>query len=362
MRSLVVLLLLAHASASDLSAQLDKALESVPAGGKAGVAVLDLTTDSWLYLADSDRPLSLASTTKLLIAAASFAQFGPQYQFSTRMVALGPQQGDSVPGLGIIGGGDPCLDGHFYDDDPDQAFLQWATHCKRLGIVRVAGDIVVDARLFAGPIRPSTYPQDVENQQRWYSAPASAFAWNDNCIEVRVVPTVPGHPADVQVRPHSARIQIRNLTRTTAGKGDSRFSVTRDGDQNIVTVSGTYAKATAWFPLAIATDPDLLAADHLKSLFERSGITVTGNVRLGSVDAGAGPLLVDLRHDLVPALTLMNQHSQNFYAEQMLRLVGARRGGDGSIDSGRRAVLEILAGPLGTSASTLTLLDGSGLS
>ena len=51
-------------------------------------------------------------------------------------------------------------------------------------------------------------PQDQDNQQRWYSAPASAFAWNDNCIEVRVVPTRVGERASIEgVRcsPHTFR-------------------------------------------------------------------------------------------------------------------------------------------------------------
>ncbi|MBA2482724.1 MAG: D-alanyl-D-alanine carboxypeptidase/D-alanyl-D-alanine-endopeptidase [Planctomycetes bacterium] len=362
MRFVLAFVLACVAGASEVAAKLDRALQAVPAGGRASVALLDLTTDTWVYQRQAEQPLSLASTTKLLTAAAAFAELGPAFRFSTRVVGIGPQHGDSLSGLGIIGGGDPCLDGHFYDEDPDLVFRQWADHCKRLGIARILGDIVIDNRLFAGPIRPETYPQDAENQQRWYSAPASAFAWNDNCIEVRMVPTVPGHPAEAQVRPHSRRIQVRNLTRTVAGKSDSRFSVTRDGDDNILTVSGTYTKPTAWFPLAIADEPDLLAADHLKHVLERAGIAVSGEVRIGAVEPNAGPLLIDLQHDLVPALTLMNQHSQNFYAEQVLRQIGAHRLRQGSIDAGCKAVLEVLAPALGRSAATVSLLDGSGLS
>ncbi len=364
--SAILVAILAGASptclGSDLSVRLDKALQSIPEGGEAGVAVYDLGADSWLYLSNSSQPLSLASTTKLLVSAAAYHELGPRFQFITRMAALGPLKAGSLPGIGIVGGGDPCFDGHFYDDDPDQAFLQWANHCKDIGVTRIDGDVVVDNHLFAGPIRPATYPQDAENLQRWYSAPASAFAWNDNCIEVRILPTVSGHPADVQTRPQCGLVPVRNLTRTVTGKGDSHTSITRDIAANTVTVSGTCAKPGAWFPLAIATDPDLLAGEHLKHLFEQAGIAISGSVRLGAVDLNAGPLLVDLHHDLQPALTLMNQHSQNFYAEQMLRLVGAHHAGEGSIDAGRKSVTEILTKLLGKDADSIALLDGSGLS
>jgi D-alanyl-D-alanine carboxypeptidase/D-alanyl-D-alanine-endopeptidase (penicillin-binding protein 4) len=350
------------AGASELSIRLDKALSSIPEGGQSGVAVYDFGSDTWLYLAGSNDPLALASTTKLLTTVAAYHFLGPQFQFVTRVVALGQPQNGSVPGIGVIGGGDPCFDEHFYEDDPEAPFAQWAKHLKEIGVTRVDGDVVVDGRLFSGPIRPATYPQDAENQQRWYSAPASAFAWNDNCIEVRVVPTVAGHPAEVQTRPQTPLVQARNLTRTVSAKSEARSAVNRDPNANAVTVSGTYAKTSAWFPLAIATDPDLLAGEQLKHELVEAGIDVSGTVRLGAVTPDGLPLLIEQRHDLQPALTLMNQHSQNFYAEQMLRMVGAQRSGTGSIESGCAAVMDALQRLLGKDAESVHLLDGSGLS
>jgi D-alanyl-D-alanine carboxypeptidase/D-alanyl-D-alanine-endopeptidase (penicillin-binding protein 4) len=363
MRGLALCVLLAAAPlpGSELSTRLDKALQTIPEGGQAGVAVYDLATDTWLYLSGSNDPLALASTTKLLTTVAAYDQLGPQYEFSTRVVALGAPHDGVLPALGVIGGGDPCFDEHFYDDDPDKPFLEWAARLHQLGIARIDGDIVIDARRFSGPIRPATYPQDAENQERWYSAPASAFAWNDNCIEVRVVPTVVGHPADIEVRPRSPLVQVRNLTRTVQAKAESRSAVNRDTDGNGVTVSGSFAKTTAWFPLAIATDPDQLAGDELKRCLEQAGIAVGGAVRLGEVDANA-PLLAETRHELQAALTLMNQHSQNFYAEQMLRLEGAQRFGQGSIEGGCAAAKESLGRLLGKDVEAIAQIDGSGLS
>ncbi len=148
--------------------------------------------------------------------------------------------------------------------------------------------------------------------------------------------------------------------RTAAGTATP--AVTRDGPTNAVTISGEVGKgSTAWFPIADASDPDLLAGGELAAVLVQEGIAIGGQVRLGAVDPGS-PLLIDQRHDLQPALELMNHNSQNFYAEQLLRLVGASRFHEGSIQAGVAAVKESLIALLGKDGQDVSLLDGSGLS
>lgn len=360
------ILLLASAltalAASDFDDRCAAVLAGLPAGGQAGVAVADAATGAPLFQRSGDRLLSLASTTKALVAAAALAELGPAFTFRTRVVGLGPVQDGAVPGIGVIGGGDPCLDEHFAERDPDAHFRGWAQQLRAAGVTMVRGDIVIDGRLFSGPSRPDTYPQDAENLSRWYSAPASAFAWNDNCIEVRVVPTRAGQPCEVQVRPRSPRIALVNLTRTASGKGDNRINVARDPAANTITVSGAYSAATAWFPLSIHSDPELLAGDHLKAVLLENGVHVAAgtSVRLGAVQGG--PALAGSEHPLLPALTVMNQHSQNFYGEQTLRVLGFLRAGEGSIAAGTRAVKQALLRLAGPAATDIELQDGSGLS
>ncbi len=362
LRILVLSVLATLALAADLDAKVGRILSAIPRGGQAGVAITDLMTGEQVVARNAAQTLSLASTTKALVAAAALAQLGPAFQFKTRIVALGPIQGGVIPGLGIIGGGDPCLDGHFSDDEPEKILAGWANSLRHQGVTTINGDIVIDGRLFSGPIRPTTYPQDQDNLQRWYSAPASAFAWNDNCIEVRVIPSRVGQAAIVEVRPRSARIEVDNRARTVAGNGDKAIFVTRALDANRVTVSGNYSQATPWFPLAIHEDPELLAGDQVRASLIANGITVTGQVRLGPVDPRRGPLLVEHLSPLVPAVSLMNKNSQNFYGEQILRVLGFQRFQEGSIVAGSRATIEALGHLIGPRAQDLTILDGSGLS
>jgi D-alanyl-D-alanine carboxypeptidase/D-alanyl-D-alanine-endopeptidase (penicillin-binding protein 4) len=345
------------------AASVDGLLAGVPAGGAAGVAMAELDQRQWVVRRNAEQRLSLASTTKLITTAATLIALGPDYRFRTRLVGLGALAPDgTLPGLGVIGGGSPCFDEHFAEGrDADNVFRGFAAELKRQGVKRVSGDLVIDNRLFSGPIRPATWPDDQANLQRWFSAPCAAFAWNDNCIEVRLIPGAVGAPCTVETRPRSPRIKVVNQTRTIAN-GVGKNAISRSLDSNTVVASGTCGRATAWFPLAIALEPDLLIGDHLKALLGDAGIPVDGAVRLGAVDAAAGPLLIDLNQPLVPAIEVCNQRSHNFYAEQFLRVLGAARAGEGSITAGVRAVSEVLTGKFGDGMGAMAQLDGCGLS
>lgn len=345
-----------------LADRLRPLLAEVPAGARAGIAVIDVDRGEWIVRAGSDRPLRMASLTKLLVAAAALYELGPDHAFATRVYALGPVVDGSVPGLGVVGDGSPCLDEHFTDRQPDRIFAAWAAQLRAAGITRIDGDLVIDGRLFQGPIRPPTYPSDHRNAQRWYSAPASAFAFNDNCIDVRVVPTDPGRPARVETRPRSPRIEIVNRTRTVSADPSDGIVVSRAHHANRLIVSGRYRETTAWFPLAIHADPDLLAGDHLAAQLADAGLRIAGDVRRAPVPADPERLLIEHRDPLLPALSILNGRSQNFYGEQILRVLGHRIRGRGSIADGAAAVLAILERELELPGAPVNLLDGSGLS
>lgn len=348
--------------AGELEARLLSALAVVPRGGDAAVAVWDCRAQRWRARLGDSAPLRLASTTKLLVAAAALLVLGPEFSFVTRVHALGPIAQGGVPGIGVVGGGDPTLDEHFWDGDPERCFRGWAERLRALGIQRIDGDLLIDNRLFQGPLRPPTYPDEGTNLMRWFSAPASAFAYNDNCIDVRAIPEQLDAPCRIEVRPRSPRIRIENRTRAVAAGGDARFDVERHPSANAVSVAGRFSQPTAWFPVAIHEDPDLLAGDALAAALSDAGIALSGSVRLGAVDARRGPLLVEHRSALLPALAVMNQRSQNFYGEQILRLIGVRRYGAGSLSAGTRAVREACQELIGEEAARFTILDGSGLS
>lgn len=339
----------------DADSLLAKAAQ-IPAGVQVAVCVQRCRDGQVLAVVQAHTPQRLASLAKLFVSAAALTELGAEWTFKTRLAALGTVADGVLPGLAVIGGGSPCLDG----DDPDGIFRDWARQLQAKGIRRI-GELVIDGHLFSGPIRPATYPGGAHNVQQWFSAPASALAWNDNCIEVRVVPGQPGGPATVEVRPRSPLIRVLNRT-TTVAKGDSKLNVHRSSDSNTVVVTGSYAKTTAWMALAIHERPEELIADHLQSIFAETGLPIAGAVRLATVTPAPGEVLLERADLLLPALIRLNQRSQNFYGEQILRILGQQRHGEGSITAGVRAVREILSARLGMADDAVELLDGCGLS
>ena len=346
---------------SELSRQLDAACRQHSSADIACV-VMDAYDGRVIYQYQADQQRHLASVTKLLVSAAAFCELGPDYEMRTSLYRLGHLSNNSIPGLGIIGRGDPCLDEHFTDKKPNLIFERWAARLKSLGIQRVKGDLVIDASYFSGPAKPLSYPQDHRNQQQWYSAPASAFAWNDNCIEVRAVPTSPGKACRIEIRPNSPAIKSINKSKTVAAKGNKTFIVSRLENKNTVAVSGKYHKTTSWFPLSIHDNADQLAGDHCKYILEQQGIKIDGRVRIDTFNVNADQLLFEHSSKLTPALNILNQRSQNFYGEQILRILGQRFQNQGSVDFGCAAVKHYLNKHLKMPSDNMHILDGSGLS
>ena len=116
----------------------------------------------------------------------------------------------------------------------------------------------------------------------------------------------------------------------------------------------------------LRTDPDYLAnpaagnAGAFRVALARQGVTVAGGERLGTAPDGASvvaslssPPVIDLAREMLT-------NSDNFYAEMLLKEVGRRAKGLGTIENGVAAVREQLS----TAGVSLTAraADGSGLS
>src|SRR5207237_6836157 len=89
--------------ASRLQGRLDAALGPV----RACLVVRDGANE--LYARSADVPLAPASTQKLLVAAAALNQLGPDFRFTTTVVAPAPPKNGAVDALWLVGSGDPLL-------------------------------------------------------------------------------------------------------------------------------------------------------------------------------------------------------------------------------------------------------------
>jgi len=107
--------------------------------------------------------------------------------------------------------------------------------------------------------------------------------------------------------------------------------------------------------------PALMAAQLLRRDLRRAGVTVHGGAATGAASAQAAPLAEVQSAPLASLVRHMDVYSDNFYAEMLLKEVGAVQGTGGSAVAGlavERRLLSAAGVPLGA----VRMVDGSGLS
>lgn len=108
-------------------------------------------------------------------------------------------------------------------------------------------------------------------------------------------------------------------------------------------------------------DPGVAAAARLTTLLQTNGVVVEGRPGTAGHAAQGRVLCTIVSAPLRQILAAMNEESDNFLAEMLLRSLGWKREGVGTSDAGTRAVLSHLA-KAGIECGRASILDGSGLS
>jgi len=107
--------------------------------------------------------------------------------------------------------------------------------------------------------------------------------------------------------------------------------------------------------------PTLMAARLFRLDLRLAGVTVHGGAAVGVASAGAVPL-ADVESPTLAALVRhMDVYSDNFYAEMLLKEVGAVQGNGGSAAAGLAVERRLLAAA-GVPLAGVRMVDGSGLS
>jgi D-alanyl-D-alanine carboxypeptidase/D-alanyl-D-alanine-endopeptidase (penicillin-binding protein 4) len=329
-----------------------------------GLHVRDLATGGTVYELDADRPRIVASNTKLFTTAAALDRLSPGYFFETRLLARGPVAGGELGGdLAVVGGGDPNLSGRHTNGDALAIFRGWGEALGRAGVRRIAGDVLlVHGRFGDGMVHPD-WPTD--QLDAWYEAPVAALSFEDNCVLVRVRPgRGPGSPARVEVIPEVGAVRIRSTATTTASRREHNVVIRRGtGDEVVVSgriVAGRESLVEAWITVP---DPVAYFGAALRAGLAEAGVAIAGATRpVASVPKGDWSLLLVHRTDLLTTVEVTNKRSQNFYAESLLKVLGAELCGDGTWTAGLRAVRDFIAAALGFPAASYQLADGSGMS
>lgn len=364
-------LLLLLAVALILPAQ---ALAALPPSVAAALARAGLPEEAvavWVQPVDAQRPtlahradlpVNPASVMKLPTAWAALDVLGPTHTWTTRVAADAPLPADGLlaGNLYLVGGGDPVLG---YD-----RLWRLLRQVRGLGIERIAGDLVLDASLWALPPHdPAAFDGRGE---RPYNVGPSALLLNYNALRLTLVTDPAGPRPRLMMDPPLAGIRLDNRVQQEPGPCEAwhrqlaaRLLPAAEGGQSLA-VEGRWRRDCGrrdWNLAPMAAEayaPALVGA-----LWAELGGRVGGAVRFGPTPAQAGTLLEETSPPLADVVRDMNKWSNNVIARQLLLTLGrqAATPGEELAAAGIRVVTESLA-RAGIDTRDLVLDNGAGLS
>jgi D-alanyl-D-alanine carboxypeptidase/D-alanyl-D-alanine-endopeptidase (penicillin-binding protein 4) len=266
-------------------------------GGSSGLLVVDAATGKTLCARAPGRPRPLASNMKLFTTSTALARLGPESRITTLLKTDGGIDRNGVlhGSLYLVGAGDPALGTpSFY-----RRFLGGlGTNIFQLKRqVREAGIDSVTGRLYA-----------------------------DDSVFDRL-----------------------------RGVADSGYATSSEiGPLSGLSFNSGYSTPSAY---GFATDPALTAAGTLVGSLREAGVRISPAVALGAAPADSTELARVESPPLTNIVNTTDVYSDNFFAEMLIKLLGARFGGAGTTAAGANVVEAFARGH----ESGVHAVDGSGL-
>lgn len=293
----LLLALSGTASAANPCAQM-KAWLRAGGGASSGLMVMDAETEEVVCASNAEAPLPLASNTKLFTTSTALAKIGPTTTIPTKVMTDGTVNAEGVleGSLYLKGGGDPTLGTPaFYDS----YLAGLGTNIFALTPqLKRAGIKAVTGRLYGD--------DTIFDRKR-------GVADSDYATSIYIGP-------------------LSGLDFNSGFAGNTSSS-------------------------HFSSDPAKLATQTLDNSLRHSGIAISPTIALGKTPADAKSVAVVRSHPLSEIVNTTDVYSDNFFAEMLEKLIGARFGGAGTTAAGTK-VVEAYAQSLG---SDIHQVDGSGL-
>jgi serine-type D-Ala-D-Ala carboxypeptidase/endopeptidase (penicillin-binding protein 4) len=345
-------------------------------GAQWGVIAVSLDRGDTIFSMNPDVPLPPASNMKLFSTAAALYYLGPDFRYSTYVLADGEVRDGVLDGDVILyGTGDPAISARMVGRSLG-VLEALADSLASSGVREIAGDVVGDGSYFDDRYLGEGWSPSYRLAS--YSAPVGALALSDNLITIRALPgATAGAPAEIQTVPATRGLTVRNEVRTVAS---GRTSVRFEHDEQGIVLSGQIARGHGGVRRVLpVVDPNNFTAAAFRVVLEERGISIRGGVRTvtesnrsrvgmngraqdGDDSRAPRVLGVHLSPPLSELVHLTNQVSQNMYAEALLKTVGRVVMGEGSAAAGARAVQFMLECEADLGQNALRMVDGSGLS
>lgn len=345
--------LFAHVNVASFKSYVD----SIIPGVRYGMAIRSVKSGQEIGNINGDEQFTPASTLKTLTTAAAIHFLPLDYGPKTDITVLGDIKKKTLTGaLKIRGEGDPNISARFYDD---MFFVlnSMADSIRAMGIDTINGHIDLDTSYYTGPWKPENWRRNYYDS--WYGAEVGPLGFNDNCVTIRFWPGRRGDTANVSIIPDIGYVKVVNNLKTVKGR-KKKWVYGIDPEKSIITLGGTMGEGvdSASMVLPIRNPVGYFRAAFMYALKNRGIVfkenkSVATKNELKKFSFSAAPLL--------SILDEINQRSQNFHAETLLRNLGAQVAGEGSVEGGRKAERKFLL-EMDLNPTRFDVWDGSGLS
>ncbi len=333
-----------------------------------GIEILDPTTNKVLLAVNPDKTFKPASVLKVVTTSAALEKLGPDFRYHTGVYTNGTLEADGTLAgdLVLVGRGDPNLIDTEGELLPKPAPEELAEKIQALGIRKIQGDVIGD----------DSYFDDSHSAKGWtaqdlrsvYGAPVDALSINNNVFWVFAHPTKYNRLVTVGIEPHTSYFRIRNLGVTGSARSRRTMYARLIPGTRTIVVSGILPLRQSYAQHVNLERPAEVAATMFKEELQRLGVTVSGQVEVvhsGDVSPEhrrQWKLLADhVSPPLIREVEIINKHSQNLWAEMLLRTLGAEFRGVGSDVAGLQVFKEFLV-DAGVDSDKIRLDDGCGLS
>lgn len=303
-----------------------------------------------LYDNRASHAVTPASTQKLIVSSTALDTLGPAFRYVTTLSAREPLRGGTIDGdLYLTGSDDPSL----RSDD----LRAGAKALTQAGLTKIDGAVVVDAAAAAPPEMNPLWNSSDANED--FEAPTSGISLDEDTVEFHIVGGAPGTLARVEVVPASSSVRYSGSI-VTSGSGADDVIVAAAEMPNQFIVSGhipSWTMETFYVPIhGLAR----YAGSVLTRMLEDDGVAIAGATHPGAAPAGAAVLWQHISPPLHVLMTHMLYHSDNHFAEQLLRTVARERGLKPTTAAGIQTE-RIFLQSHGIPIPGLHVVDGSGL-
>jgi D-alanyl-D-alanine carboxypeptidase/D-alanyl-D-alanine-endopeptidase (penicillin-binding protein 4) len=308
-----------------------------------------------LFSYNADQLFIPASSAKLLTTAAALSALTPHFQLRTPIFSTG--QAPVLQTLRIVGQGDPSLS--------DGRLEQVARQLKAQGVRRIATLIGDDSKFHGNWIEPSWAWEDIQGGD---GLPINSLMLNGNVRVLQLTPQQVSQPLKLQwISPSVPRhLIMSNQTLTVPATAPEFVETSQSGDHLVVKGHFRVGAASETIDVPIP-QPGIAFLERLRDVLQNQQIQVD---RLSLATVPTTPpsqetFVSTIDSPRLPMLmTQVNQKSDNFYAEALLRQLGVVQPQHLDLSTAAQGLIRLgkTLSKLGTDPEGYRLVDGSGLS